>query len=93
MFVYHYRIYDKYIDKNIEIVSLAVLGDEDENWRPTSYNYSRWSCQLTFKFPIVKLSDYQQNYSSLAENNNPFAVVIMAYLQSKKTKKNSRARL
>jgi hypothetical protein len=93
MFVYHYRIYDKYISKNNEIVSLAVLGDEDENWRPTSYHYSRWGCQLKLDFPIIKLLDYQKNYSSLAENNNPFAVVIMAYLQSRETRKNSLARL
>ncbi|WP_017296271.1 hypothetical protein [Geminocystis herdmanii] len=58
MFVYHYRIYDKYIDKNTEIVSLAVLGDEDEKWRPTNYNYSRWGCQLKLDFPIIKLLDY-----------------------------------
>ncbi len=63
-----------------EIVSLAVLGDEQENWRPTSYNYSRWGCQLKLDFSIIKLLDYQNNYSSLVNNNNPFAVVIMAYL-------------
>lgn len=79
MYVYHYRIYDKYHQGNTEIVSLAVLGDEEQNWRPNVYQYDRWGCNLSFNFPIIKLLDYQQNYSLLEENNNPFSVVIMAY--------------
>ncbi len=93
MYVYHYRIYDRYGDKNTEVVSLAVLGDEDKKWRPTEYSYSRWGCQLTLEFPIVKLLDYQQNWEFLVESNNPFAVIIMAYLKSHKTKKNPLVRL
>lgn len=38
MFIYHYRIYDRY---DREVVSLAVLGDEQPNWRPTEYGYGR----------------------------------------------------
>ncbi|NEQ38024.1 MAG: transposase [Okeania sp. SIO3I5] len=87
MYVYHYRIYDKYRLKNTEVVSLAVLGDEKKKWRPRKYSYSRWGCQLKLKFPIVKLLDYEKNWELLAENNNPFAVVIMAYLKSKETRK------
>ncbi len=93
MYVYHYRIYDKYRLKNTEVVSLAVLGDEKKKWRPKKYSYSRWGCKLTLKFPIVKLLDYDKNWELLAENNNPFAVVIMAYLKSKETRKNPLIRL
>ncbi|NEO52501.1 MAG: transposase [Okeania sp. SIO3B5] len=87
MYVYHYRIYDKYRLKNTEVVSLAVLGDDKKKWRPRKYSYSRWGCQLKLKFPIVKLLDYEKNWELLAESNNPFSVVIMAYLKSKETRK------
>jgi hypothetical protein len=93
MYIYHYRIYDKYHQKNVEIVSLAVLGDDNKNWRPSTYTYSRWGCELTLKFPIVKLIDYKKDWESLEKNNNPFAVVIMAYLKSKETSKNPKNRL
>jgi hypothetical protein len=93
MYIYHYRIYDKYHQKNVEIVSLAVLGDDNKNWRPSTYTYSRWGCKLSLEFPIVKLIDYQNNWENLEQNNNPFAVVIMAYLKSKETSKKPQARL
>ncbi|MDY7007490.1 MAG: transposase [Cyanobacteriota bacterium] len=93
MYVYHYRIYDKYRLKNTEVVSLAVLGDEKKKWRPRKYSYGRWGCQLKLKFPMVKLLDYEKNWELLTENNNPFAVVIMAYLKSKETRKNPLIRL
>ncbi|NEN87465.1 MAG: hypothetical protein F6K48_00360 [Okeania sp. SIO3H1] len=75
------------------MVSLAVLGDEKKKWRPRKYSYSRWGCQLKLKFPMVKLLNYEKNWELLAENNNPFAVVIMAYLKSKETRKNPLIRL
>lgn len=79
--------------KNTEVVSLPLLGDEKKKWRPRKYSYSRWGYQLKLKFPIVKLLDYEKNWELLAENNNPFAVVIMAYLKSKETRKNPLIRL
>ena len=69
------------------------MGDEKKKWRPRKHSYSRWGCKLTLKFPIVKLLDYDKNWELLAENNNPFAVVIMAYLKSKETRKNPLVRL
>ncbi|OZH55876.1 hypothetical protein AFK68_01760, partial [Hydrocoleum sp. CS-953] len=40
------------------------------------------------KFPIVKLLYFEENWEFLTESNNPFAVIIMAYLKSKETRKN-----
>ena len=57
MFVYFYRIRDKY---NKQVVSLAVLGDGEPNWRPDRYQEAHFGCQFDFKFPIVKLLDYAQ---------------------------------
>ncbi|MGK7872390.1 MAG: hypothetical protein AB4426_03470 [Xenococcaceae cyanobacterium] len=55
MYVYHYRLFDRY---NRSIASLAVLGDDHTGWRPNQYRDELWSCELSFKFPIVKLLDY-----------------------------------
>ena len=91
MFTYHYRIYDKYKGENVEIVSLAVLGDDSQTWRPTEYKYSRWGCEMCFKFPIIKLIDYKEE--TLAASLNPFAIVVIGYLQAKKTTNNGEERL
>lgn len=93
MFIYHYRIFDKYIDKNTEIISLAVLGDEEPNWQPSQYSHSRFGCRVTFDFPIIKLLNYQDRLNQLENNPNPFAMVCLAYLQSKETSRNPEARL
>ena len=84
MYIYQYRIFDHYAR---EVVSLAVLGDETASWRPTSFGYTRWGCELRFRFLVVKLLDYWQTWSMLEESVNPFAVVIMAHLQAQATRR------
>ncbi|HEV3444913.1 MAG TPA: Rpn family recombination-promoting nuclease/putative transposase [Gemmataceae bacterium] len=42
MYVYNYRIYDRYRRK---VASLAVLGDEQANWRPAEFSYDLWGCR------------------------------------------------
>jgi len=84
MFTYHYRIFDRY---QHPVVSLAVLGDENKQWRPCTYKYSRWGCILSFEFPVVKLTDYREKWSVLEDNDNPFATVVMAHLKNQDTRK------
>jgi len=43
-----------------------------------------WGCEVKFKFPTVKLIDY--NISELEQHDNPFAVVVLAHLYTKATK-------
>jgi len=82
MYTYHYRIFDRYAR---EVVSLAVLGDTTPSWRPTQFAYAHWGCELSLKFPVVKLLDYRQSWAILEDSRNPFAVVIMAHLQTQAT--------
>jgi Domain of unknown function (DUF4351) len=82
MLTYNYRLRDRY---NCTIVSLAILGDDSPNWRPNSFQDSRWGCSLSFEFPIVKLLDYEADWESLEHNENPFAIVTMAHLKTKAT--------
>ena len=85
MYLYHYRIYDRYAR---QVVSLATLADEQLNWRPNHFGYDLWGCEISFKFPIVKLLDYKEKWDSLEQSSNPFAVVTMAYLQAIETRNN-----
>jgi hypothetical protein len=83
MFIYNYRIYDRY---KRTVASLAVLGDEQESWRPHQFNYQLFGCELGFKFPIIKLLDYQRQWQELEQNLNPFATVVMAHLKAQETR-------
>lgn len=48
MFVYYYRIYDRF---RRPVVSLAVLGDENPDWRPSSHVQEELGCKNCFSFP------------------------------------------
>lgn len=90
MFSYHYRIFDRY---NREVVSLAILGDNQANWRPQEYSYGRWGCRLSLQFPIVKLLDYEAHWLELEQSENPFAVLVMAHLRTQATTQDLTGRL
>jgi hypothetical protein len=85
MFVYNYRIYDRY---KRSVASLAVLGDERASWRPNQFGYQLFGCEVGFKFPVVKLLDYQEQWSELEASRNPFATVVMAHLKAIETRNN-----
>jgi len=82
MFVYHYRLHDRYRQR---IVSLAVLGDDQPAWKPDGYHYELWDCALDFRFPIVKMLDYAPQQALLEANANPFATVVLAHLTAQET--------
>ena len=90
MFVYHYRIYDRY---KRTVVSLAVLGDERSSWRPERFGYELWGSDVGLKFPVVKLLDYKQQWSALETSRNPFATVVMAHLLAQETRPDAQRRL
>ncbi len=78
MFVYHYRIFDRY---HRRVVSLAVLADDSKKWRPEEFTYSLWGCEMRFRYPVVKLLDYQAKPELLSDaGRNPFVVVVRAHL-------------
>ncbi len=82
MFVYYYRIVDRY---NRPLVSIAILGDQQRNWRPSKYLLNAFGCNLQFSFPIVKLLDFKSRLDELERSNNPFASVILAHLVTTST--------
>lgn len=83
MFVYHYRLFNRY---NREICSLAILADDRPQWRPHTFSYDVWGCRLEFAFPIVKLLDWLPHLPELEANANPFAAVVAAHLVAQQTR-------
>ncbi len=72
MFVYHYRLYDRYRQP---IASLAVLADERPNWRPEKFGYEVFGCRLGMHYPVAKLLDWSGSEARLEDSDNPFAMV------------------
>ena len=81
MYTYHYRLYDRY---RREIVSAAVLADTSPSFRPERYTYERLGCRLTFEYPVAKLLDWEDHWSELEADPNPFASVVLAQLVAKR---------
>lgn len=86
MHVYNYRIFERY---NREVVSLAVLADEDPDWRPNHFGYGRWGARTMTEFLVFKLRDYAAHAPALEVHPNPFALVVLAHLKSQDTRRSS----
>ncbi|NLY00294.1 MAG: cytosolic protein [Rhodopirellula sp.] len=84
MYVYNYRLFDRY---NREVVSLVVLGDDSPDWRPDRFGYSRWGFQAGIRFPVVKLLDYASRSDELERSPNLFAIVVLAHLKTLDTRR------
>lgn len=89
MFVYHYRLFDKY---RCPIMSLAVLTDEQARWKPGEYTHELWGCGIRFWFPIVKMLEYARDQRALEASNNPFAIVVLTHLAAQATRKSAPSR-
>ncbi|XGA79754.1 hypothetical protein OR573_14940 [Halomonas sp. CH40] len=83
MYTYQYRLRDRY---GVDVVSLAVLADTRDSFRPTTFHYQRWGCELTFTFPTAKLIDWEARWAALETSNNVFALVVMAQIKAKRVK-------
>jgi hypothetical protein len=70
IFTHYYRLRDRY---DVPIVNLVILGDERANWRPGLFRSAQWGCEVDFRFPIVKLLDYESRWAELEAEPNPFA--------------------
>ncbi len=84
MFVYNRRIGEGY---NREVVSLAVLADDDPAWRPDHYEEGRWGCRASLDFLPTKLLDFAGREAELEADKNPFAKVVLAHLKARQTRR------
>ena len=90
MYTYNYRLFDRHKQR---VISLAVLADEERNWRPASYGYELGGCRVSLEFPTVKLLDYEEDWENLEQSANPFGIIVMAHLKTKATHRNPESRL
>ena len=90
MYTYNYRLFDRHQKR---VISLAVLADEEPNWRPASYSYQLGGCSVSLEFPVAKILDYDSQWEALEKNPNPFSVVVMAHLKAKATNRDPENRL
>lgn len=71
MFTYYYRIWDKYARP---ITAFAILTDASRRFHPRTYERSYLGTELRYAFNTYKIID--QPDDELAQNDNPFAVVV-----------------
>ena len=84
MFRYHTRLFEL---RGRSAVSLAILADDDPNWRPTFYEHGLWGCRTRFEFPSCKLLDFSDD--ELFHSQNPIAKLILAQRIAQRTSRNS----
>ncbi len=89
MFVYHYRLYDRYRQP---VASLALLADTTPHWRPGQFGYRLLGCSIQLGFPTAKLLDYATHQDALYAHPNPFALVTLAHLLTQSTRQDMHAR-
>ena len=77
------RLYDRY---RIDTVSAVVLTDNSPTFYPERFSRGFWGCQLEFRFPIQKLSEWEARWDELSNSRNPFALVVMAQLRARTAK-------
>ncbi|MCP4110796.1 MAG: DUF4351 domain-containing protein [Desulfobacteraceae bacterium] len=90
MYIYNYRLYDLY---RIHAASFAVIGYAGKKKSLGKFEKKLWDCEVRFKFPVVRLTDYAKDTESLEQSDNPFAVVVLAHLKTKATEKNTEKRM
>lgn len=84
VFVYNYRIYDRY---RRPVASMAVLADASASWKPVSFHYELFGCQVGIHYPVVKLNDYAGRVDELLAQPNVFALVTAAHLLTQQTRR------
>ncbi len=74
------------------VVSVAILGDEDPDWKPEVYHWKKSGCELTFTFPLIKLLGWRGKEQELLGHENPFALFVLAHLLILPTQDDEKAR-
>ena len=83
MFQYNYRLHDR---SGEEVISLVVITGPHSSFRPIHFEQKRWGFELVMRFPVVKLLDFEHRREELKASRNPFALVVLAHLESRRTR-------
>lgn len=83
MFVYHYRLFDRF---DAPVASFAVLADDDPRWKPDGFSFEALGLNHSVQFGIAKLLDHEHRLEELQADANPFALVTAAHLLTRRTR-------
>jgi hypothetical protein len=89
MYIYNYRLFDKF---RKDVISLAVLTDDNPKFRPNEYRRAHWGFEVICRYPLVKIIDFRIRWQELEASANPFAIIVMAYLKTLETEGNVQER-
>ena len=78
---YYIKIREKY---KVPVAAIAILGDGNRNYRPSTYEEGLLGTKLTYEFTSYKILD--QDEAALRADPNPFAVVVLTALMAIKQK-------
>ncbi len=90
MMVYRCRAYDLY---QLPILSIAILIDDDRNWRIDYHREQSFDTYLEIRYLVIKLWDFPNRRQELEAINNRFAMIMLAQLLVLETQRDSEARL
>jgi hypothetical protein len=71
---------------NQPVGRFAILGDDDPEWKPTTYSEGVLGCMDTFTFRIVKLHEWRERVAELESGANLFGLFVCAHLATMATK-------
>jgi hypothetical protein len=89
MFNYNAAVRQLY---NKEVVSLAILCDDQPSWRLTTFAHGRWGCKMELTFRIAKLLDFAGDVEALEASDNPFGAVVLAHCKTLETRTSPESR-
>jgi hypothetical protein len=87
MFIYFYRIYDKF---KRDILSIAVFADPFKGYKPDRFTYQFYTTKLEFQYRTYKV--IEQDDDELKKSDNPFALVILAAKKSLESRRDEEKR-
>ncbi len=84
IFIYLYRAFDIRKETHIPVISVAILTDDNKEYRPNEYFFSLFGFELKMRIPIIKILDYKYNQElreKLETTDNPMAMIVKAQLK------------
>ena len=69
------------------MASLAILADDDPQWRPGPYQTDLWNCRVHFEYLTCKLLDFAEE--DLIQSKNPVAHFVLAHRIAQRTTRDS----
>ena len=78
--------------KKQKVIGIAVLGDENPNFRPQEYRDEICGCITLYQYHTVKLLDWVGREVELEQSTNPISLLIYTHLLSLQTNKDHQKR-